>query len=194
VADGRPVRPGSKPLAVLVAGDPATGKSTLGALLAVDLGAAILDLDVLTGPLTETVARLAGVGDLSDPVLVALTRDARYATLLDVAEAILGVGLSAVLVAPFSAERHDEARWEEVRARLESAGARVTLVWLRLGTDELLARLAARDAARDAAKIADPQSYVAGLDRSAPVGPHLSLDAAAPAAELVRSTLRYLSS
>ena len=104
-----PVLPGTKPLAVLIAGDPATGKSTLGTLLARHLGAAILDLDVLTGPLTGTIARLAGVADLSDPVLAALTRDARYATLLDVAEATVRVGLSAVLVAPFSAERRDGA-------------------------------------------------------------------------------------
>ena len=42
--------------AVLVAGPPATGKSTLATALAPHLGAAILDLDVATGPLTRVVS------------------------------------------------------------------------------------------------------------------------------------------
>ena len=180
------------PVAVLVSGDPATGKSTLGTRLARPLGAAVLDLDVLTGPLTETVAGLVGVDDLSDPGLAGLTRDARYATLFDVAEANLVVGVSAVLIAPFSAERRDRARWDEVHARLASTGATVTLVWLTLPPAQLIARLSARAATRDAAKLADPQRYTAGLDARAPVGPHLALDATMSTAEQLRSVLAVL--
>ena len=55
--------------AVLVGGSPATGKSTLAAALAPRLDAALLDLDVATGPLTRVVSKLAGVHDLDDPVL-----------------------------------------------------------------------------------------------------------------------------
>src|SRR5450755_294438 len=73
--------------AVLLGGPPATGKSTLAAALAPHLDAAILDLDVATGPLTRVVSELIGVRDLHDPVLAGLTRDARYDTLLGLAEA-----------------------------------------------------------------------------------------------------------
>jgi hypothetical protein len=56
------------------------------------LGAALLDLDVATGPLTQVVSDLIGVRDLDDPVLAGLTRDARYDTLLGLAEANLRAG------------------------------------------------------------------------------------------------------
>src|SRR5712691_4835698 len=67
--------------AVLIGGPPATGKSTLAAALAPHLGAALLDLDVATGPLTRVVSGLTGVRDMDDPVLAGLTREARYDTL-----------------------------------------------------------------------------------------------------------------
>ena len=101
----------SRPAAVLIGGPPATGKSTLAAALAPRLGAALLDLDVATGPLTRVVSDLIGVRDLDDPVLAGLTRDARYDTLLGLAEANLQAGRPVVLVAPFSAERARPSAW-----------------------------------------------------------------------------------
>ena len=77
---------------MLIGGPPATGKSTLAAALAPALGAALLDLDVATGPLTREVSDLAGVRDLDDPVLAGLTRDARCETLLGLAEASMQAG------------------------------------------------------------------------------------------------------
>jgi predicted kinase len=158
------------------------------------MGAVILDLDVVTGPLTEVVADLSGSADLSDPRLASLTRSARYTTLLAVAEANVRAGRSVVLVAPFSTERHDRDRWDFVRGQLQAAGADVTLVWLSLPAAELIARLRNRSAVRDTAKIADPQAYVAGLDRSAPVGQHVALDGTRPAPEMVALIEQHLRS
>ena len=59
--------------AVLIGGPPATGKSTLAMALAPRLGAAVLDLDTATAPLTRVVSELAGVHDLDDPLLARLT-------------------------------------------------------------------------------------------------------------------------
>lgn len=179
-----------RPAAVLIGGAPATGKSTLGVALAPGLGAAILDLDVATGPLTRVVSDLVGPRDLNDPALAAVTRDARYGTLLDLAAANLRAGLPVVLVAPFTAERAQRSAWAATAARL---AAEPTLIWLHLPAGELVRRLSARALARDQDKIADPASFLAGLDLQPPVVPHLALDAAQPTATLVRAVLGRLA-
>jgi predicted kinase len=176
--------------AVLIGGPPATGKSTLATALAPHLDAAVLDLDVATGPLTRVVSELTGVHDLDDPVLAGLTRDARYDTLLGLAEANLLAGRPVVMVAPFSTERSVPSAWSATTRRLP---AQATMVWLHLPTGELIRRLTQRALARDENKIRDPASFLTGLDLEPPAIPHLALDASEPTATLVRSVLDHLS-
>jgi predicted kinase len=176
--------------AVLIGGPPATGKSTLAAALAPHLGAALLDLDVATGPLTRVVSELVGVRDLDDAVLAGLTRAARYDTLLGLAEANLQAGRPVVLVAPFSAERARSSVWAATTRRIPGD---VTMVWLYLAPGELIRRLTQRALARDEAKIRDPASFLTGLDIEPPVIPHLALDAVQPTSTLVKSVLGHLS-
>ena len=176
--------------AVLIGGPPATGKSTLAAALAPELGAALLDLDVVTGPLTRVVSGLIGVADLEDPVLAGLTRDARYDTLLDLAAANLRAGLPVVLVAPFSRERAEPSAWAATARRI---AADPLMVWLHLPARQLIQRLKGRALSRDEDKIRDPASFLAGLDLGPPVVPHLALDASQPTGTLVRSVLHHLS-
>jgi predicted kinase len=179
------------PAAILISGPPATGKSTLALALASRLGAAILDLDVATGPLVRVVSGLTGVRDLNDPALAGPTRDARYETLLALADANLQAGRPVVLVAPFSAERARESAWS---ATVDRIAADPTLVWLHLTPGELIRRLTGRALARDEHKIRDPECFLAGLDLEPPVVPHLALDATQPTAALVRSVLDHLAS
>jgi len=176
--------------AVLIGGPPATGKTTLAAALAPRLDAALLDLDTATGPLTRVVSELAGTGDLDDPVLAGLTRDARYETLFALAEANLAAGRPVVLVAPFTTERALPSAWAAVTRRLPG---NATMVWLHLPPDELVRRLTRRGLARDKNKVRDPASYLAGLDLAPPVIPHLALDACQPTDALVRLVLSQLS-
>lgn len=177
------------PWAVLIGGAPATGKSTLAAALAPRLRAAVLDLDVATGPLTSVVAGLIGRTDLSDPELAALTRKPRYDTLFALAEDNLRAGTSVVLVAPFSAER-SAAGWATVTARLP---ARPVLVWLHLPPAELIDRLTRRGAVRDAGKSNDPAAFLATLDPTPPQAPHLALDATMQPASLAATAVTELA-
>jgi predicted kinase len=174
--------------AVLIGGAAGTGKSTLAAALAPRLGAALLDLDVATGPLTEVIAGLVGRSDLGDPHLAALTRAPRYETLLTLAADNLRAGRPVVLVAPFTRER-TAGGWATVTARL--APAAPVLLWLRLAPDQLIARLRTRAAARDAGKIGDPETFLSTVDAEPPAVPHLALDAGRPTADLVREVLAH---
>jgi predicted kinase len=177
---------------VLVSGWPGSGKSTVGRALASRLGAALVDQDTVTGPLVAVVADMVGVDDLDDARLAGPTRDARYETVAAVAEENLRGGVCVVLVAPFSRERRDLPAWEALHSRLRAAGGSPLLVWLHLEPMALVGRLQARGAARDLAKLADPASFLARLDQEAPVGPHIVVDAARSAADIVEDILAAL--
>ncbi|MGB3763212.1 MAG: AAA family ATPase [Ornithinimicrobium sp.] len=163
------------PVAVLVSGAPGSGKSTVGAVLARQLKAALLDLDTATQSLTAVVQSLHGTDDLDDPRLVAVTRDARYETIIALAEDNVATGVDVVLVAPFTSERGDLATWDELRQRLAAAGASSVLVWLRISADEVVRRVGQRGADRDRAKL--DYDWAAGLDLDPPRVPHLEVDA-----------------
>jgi predicted kinase len=184
-------RSGDRPVAVFIGGPPGSGKTTLATALAPALGAAVLDLDVATGPLTNVILDLVGAQDLSEPTVAELTREPRYETLLGLAEDTARAGTSTVLVGPFGAER-DATRWSAVAARLVPF-ADVHLIWLTLAPDDLAARLHTRGAARDAVKLTDPEAYLTSLDTRAPAAPHLALDGSRPPPDLVREVLAYLN-
>jgi len=177
--------------AVVLTGAPATGKSTLGRLLARHLGAALVDQDVATGPLLDVVRRLVGVDDLDDARLAGLTRSARYEVLAAVAVDNLRAGVPVVLVAPYTSERNDPAAWSRLERRLAAAGGAPVLAWLSLDPHEILRRLRERDAARDRPKLADPDAYLRVLARLAaePATPHLALRADEDPAVLVSRVL-----
>ena len=168
----------ARPAAVLIAGPPASGKSTVAASLARTLGAALIDQDVATGPLVSVIGSLVNVDDIDDPRLATLTRAARYETLTCLGEDNLRLGHDVLLVAPFTEERKDLEAWEELNRRLRQAGAvTVTMVWLYLSRDELLRRMHARGAERDADKLTAEQRFIDQLHLGPPVGPHIPIHA-----------------
>jgi predicted kinase len=164
---------------VVVTGAPATGKSTLGRLLARRLQAALIDQDVATGPLVAVIQQLVGLDDLDDERLAGLTRTARYEVMTALAIDNLTAGRPVVLVAPYTAERADDQAWTRLAARFADAGGSPLLVWLSLEPDEIVRRLQARGAVRDREKLTDASTYRAKLAQraTAPVGPHLRLAA-----------------
>lgn len=163
------------PGVILVSGAPGSGKSTVGAVLALRLKAALLDLDTATQSLTAVVQSLLGSDDLDDPQLAALTRVARYETIFALAEENVTAGIDVVLVAPFTSERGDLAVFGALTQRMAAAGASTVLVWLRISGDEVLRRVGQRGADRDRAKL--DYDWVSGLDLGPPGVPHIEVDA-----------------
>jgi predicted kinase len=163
----------------VIAGAPATGKSTLGRCLAARLNAALIDQDVATTALVDVVRELVGVNDLDDVRLARLTRSARYETITALAVDNLVAGMPVVLIAPFTSERTGPAMWSQLRTRLEDAGGTPVMAWLSLPPAEILARMRRRSASRDMKKIAQGTEYLRRLSASAqpPSVPHLRLDA-----------------
>jgi predicted kinase len=186
-------RPEGLPV-VLITGAPATGKSTLGRLLARRLHAALIDQDVATGPLVDVIQQLVGITDLDDERLARLTREARYETITALAIGNLSVGIPVVLVAPYTRERADQWRWAELAARLVRAGGAPLLVWLSLDPARILERLRARGAHRDRAKVTTAASVLAALGSATvrPAVPHLALSADQAPQMLLRRILDAL--
>jgi len=178
---------------VLLTGPPAAGKSTVGRSLARHFGAALIDQDTATGPLTAVVADLVGVHDLDDDRLADPTRAARYETVTALAEDNLRAGTPVVLVAPFSLERRDAGVWSALELRLRAAGGAPVLVWLRLDPATVIARLRARAADRDVAKLTDVEGFTGALDVAEPAVPHIAVDAAGPVEDVVRDVLAALA-
>jgi predicted kinase len=171
------------PWVVVLTGAPGSGKSSTARALASEWHAAVLDQDAMTNPLVDVVADLIGADDYDDPQLAALVRTARYECLLRVAADCVAVGISVILVAPFTAERRDPEAWDRLERAVDDFGGRARLVWLRIGEQELAARLRGRGATRDAAKLDDLGVFLAGVDLTPPTTPFLEVDAALPPAE-----------
>jgi len=183
----------ARPAALLVAGPPASGKSTVGASLARMLGATLIDQDVATGSLLSVIESLVNVDDIDDPRLATLTRAGRYQTITHLAEDNLRVGNTVLLVAPFTEERKNLHAWEELVDRLHrAAGGAVIMIWLYLSREELLQRMRARGADRDAAKLSREQRFIDQLDLGPPVGPHIPIHAFGSVDQIVRSIVMQL--
>jgi predicted kinase len=185
--------PSTRPAALLIAGPPASGKSTVGTSLARTLRATLIDLDIATEPLLSVIESLVNVDDIDDPRLATLTRAERYETMTRLAEDNLRVGNTVLLVAPFTEERRNVHAWEALVDRLErAAGGAVTMIWLYLSREELLRRMRARGAERDKAKLNKEQRFLDQLDLGPPVGPHIRIHAVGPVEEIVRSIVMQL--
>jgi len=179
----------------VVAGPPGAGKSATADVLRRLLvpHPALLDKDTLFEGLEAEV--LAAHGRPDDEREGAWydehVKRHEYAALTAAAREVRAGGCPVVLVAPFTTQIRDTARWSAWVEEL--GGAPVHLVWTRVDPEELRARLRARGRGKDAAKLAAFDAFVARmLPSTPPPVPHLAVDTsdgAPPAAAQLRARL-----
>jgi predicted kinase len=161
--------------ALIVCGNAGTGKSTFGAQLCAERGAALLDLDTMTERLTKLVLRAHGLpeNDRDSAAYKQLLREPNYETVFDVACDNLA-HVPCVIVGPFTRERR-EPDWP---ARLEARlGTRVEIFYVWCSLEQRRQRLLRRGNPRDSAKLEHFAAYAAAGEDPAPLPyPHQRVD------------------
>jgi predicted kinase/DNA-binding XRE family transcriptional regulator len=163
---------------VFLVGRSGVGKSTVAQRLARALRAAHLDKDCLTkGAIAELLVALGSSPlDRESELYRIRCRPLEYQTMMSVVANIVPNGVSVIVDAPLSAELRDPTWYPEVTASLAIHGATPTVVLLTAPRAIAHQRIVDRGFARDAGKLADWDSYTAGIDADGPiVTPHLEL-------------------
>lgn len=142
------MRTGQSPVVVCITGPPGAGKSSIGRALAIRLGWCLIDQDTATNPLLAQFAKTLGLPfDLNHQVFTGEIRTARYACLIDLAKENATLGVSTILVAPFTAESGDLLAHQKLAQYL--IPGRLHLVHVETPPGERVARIKRRGAHRD---------------------------------------------
>jgi sugar-phosphatase len=169
---------------VVVAGAAGSGKSTVAAVTARALPAALIDIDVTFGPIVPLLA-----GHSRGRV-----RESIYEALVDTAVGAAQAGAHVVIAAPFTRERRDPRAWENLCDRCAEAGAEAVLAWMRVPDATLIERLTARGAERDASKLANLAEWLREASPETPPSvPHIELDGTGAADVTARALLTELA-
>ena len=168
----------------VVAGAPGAGKSTTADVLRrhLDPVPALLDKDTLFDGLEGALLEAAGRphDEREGPWYDEHVKLHEYGALTAAAREIRAAGCPVVLVAPFTGQIRDAARWASWREEL--GGEPVRLVWVRCDPDTLRERLEARGRTKDGAKLAEFSAFVARMRPGTPPRvPHVAVDTSAGA-------------
>ncbi|MGL5826993.1 MAG: AAA family ATPase [Nocardioides sp.] len=187
-----------QPQVILVGGYAGSGKSEFGRVLARGTGWPIIDKDTICRPVVERALEALGASphDRDSELYWREVRPREYEALIATASENIECGLSVIVTAPFILEFSDQAWMARISDRFAQLGANATVLWMRCDTNTMLTYLRHRGAARDAVKLAEWETYHAGLDpRFAPAGPHTVIENSAssqplqPQADQLVSTL-----
>lgn len=164
---------------VLVAGFAGSGKTEFAKFLSSVTGWALLDKDVLTRPLVESMLIALG-GDPNDrhsEIYRTEVRPVEYRCLANATFANIDNGISTVVTAPFLAEVADPHWLRRLMHRCATANAHLEIVWVGADPETMHTYLQKRDAARDTWKLNHWDDYLAQVDVAMrPQIPHFYVD------------------
>ena len=165
--------------AVVIAGSPCAGKTTLAAAMATQLRAVLIDKDTVEWPLANAALAAAGLEPFAhgSELYTSVLKHAAYETMERIAAQNTACGLPVVLVAPFSSHVK-EPEWQP-RLQAKLGVQRLLVLWVTASHESLLARKAARGEGRDLVDGPDgnPALFAATeAARSPPVGSHQLID------------------
>ena len=164
---------------VLVAGFAGSGKTEFAKFLSSVTGWALLDKDVITRPLVESMMTALN-GDPNDRHSEVYRTDVRpieYRCLTNATFANIENGISTVVTAPFLAEVVDPQWLRRLVHRCAAGGAHLEIVWVGADTETMHTYLQRRDAARDSWKLNHWDEYLAQVNVDIrPEIPHFYVD------------------
>jgi predicted kinase len=164
---------------VLVAGFAGSGKTEFAKFLSSVTGWALLDKDVLTRPLVESMltALKGDPNDRHSETYHTHVRPVEYRCLANATFANIDNGISTVVTAPFLAEVVDPQWMRRLMHRCATASTHLEIVWVGADPETMHTYLQKRDAARDTWKLNHWGDYLAQIDVTMrPQIPHFYVD------------------
>lgn len=147
---------------ILLGGMPASGKTTLGKKLSSHYSLPFLDKDTLCDLYTNYVVKEKTFdGDRSSALYKNILRPLEYQILWKVSLEQVSLGLTPIVVAPFSSEFPSKLKLEELRETLKKTNPNTALVTILLAIDEdsVKNNMVLRNRTEDQDKISQWSSY-----------------------------------
>lgn len=164
---------------VLVAGFAGSGKTEFAKFLSSVTGWALLDKDVLTRPLVESIltALKGDPNDRHSEIYRSQVRPVEYRCLANATFANIDNGISTVVTAPFLAEVVDPQWLRRLMHHCATVNAQLDIVWVGADPETMHTYLQKRDAARDTWKLNHWNDYLTQTDITMrPQIPHFYVD------------------
>ena len=154
---------------ILVSSPPACGKTFISKQLAKNLKHVVyLDKDTLI-PLSKQIFRVAKKPyDRSSDFFEENIRDYEYEVILDLAFEALQYAETVLINAPFTREIRSADYIANLKAKLSSLGAKLTIIWVVTTPEICRERMMRRNSDRDSYKIRHWDEYIKSVDFSIP--------------------------
>ncbi len=154
---------------LLVTSPPACGKTRLSRRIATELyGSVYLDKDSLI-PLSKRIFSVARKPyNRSSEFFKREIRDYEYDAILAIAVEALKYNDTVILNAPFTSELRDENYMSRLKKRVNSAGAKLVVVWIESDEQTCYSNMKRRNSDRDRWKLGHWEEYVKNVNFAAP--------------------------